>query len=92
METFVREIDLILSTFEFCATFSSTAVKTPNADGDQHDPANVPVLDKEARDVALTLVDRVSALRVHHISVIRCDGLAGRFATQLTQSCARFRE
>ena len=28
MDTFVREIDLILSTFEFCATFSSTFLVT----------------------------------------------------------------
>jgi hypothetical protein len=50
------------------------------------------VLDKEARDVALTLVDLVSALRVRPIAMTSCHGFAGRFATQLAQVFARFPE
>ena len=66
------------------------AVKAPDADADQHDPGDVPLLDEEARDVALALVNIVMAVSVCHIGLLVGHAFRRRFMDQPAHRCARF--
>ena len=66
------------------------AVKAPDADGDQHDPGDVPLLDEEARDVALAQVNIVMAVSVCHVGLLMGHGFRGDLWTSLRTASARF--
>ena len=50
----------------FALGHTAIAVNTPDTDSDQHNPGDLPLLDEEARDVALALDNLIVALTVCH--------------------------
>jgi hypothetical protein len=60
----------------FALRHALIAVHTPDADTNQHDPSDVPLLDKEARDIALALDRLIVDPLMSHVGLIRDHGLS----------------
>src|SRR6185369_14602929 len=73
----------------FALGHTPIAGKAPDTDPDQHDPGDVSLLDEEARNVTLALVNIVIAVSVCH--VIMCRGFRG-FLDQSARSGACFQQ